>query len=90
MSPREQVQKQLVAFLTENRNKFNAPYGVIEGLKPMGKGKCRTITFGIARYFDGEIVIVGVDNISINGQGALVSRYCGHFTSVEEVIKKLS
>ena len=90
MSPREQVQKQLVDFLTENRNKFNAPCGVIPGLKPMARGKCRTITFGVARYFDGEIIIIGVDNISINGRGALASKYCGHFTSVEEVIKRLS
>ena len=90
MSAREEAQKKLVEFLLEHREKFNAPYGILDGLKPMGRGKVRTITFGIARYLDAEILIYKENNISINGSGALVSKYCGHFTSVEQVIERLS
>lgn len=90
MSAREEAQKKLVEFLLEHREKFNALYGVIEGLKPMGYGKVRIISFGIARCLNAEIVIYKENNISINGSGALVSKYCGHFTSVEQVIQRLS
>lgn len=89
VSARELAQKKLVEFLLNNRNTFNAPYGVLDGLKDMGRGKVRTITFGIARYLDAEIVIYKENNITINGSGALAHKYCGHFKSVDEVIERL-
>lgn len=89
VSAREKVQQKLVEFLSSNLNKFNAPYGVIEGLQPFGKGKVRTITFGVARYLDATIMIYQENNISINGSGALASKYAGHFKSAEEVVERL-
>ena len=92
MSPREQIQKKLVKFLNDNnRNKWSAPYGVLEGMDTLPKGgKVRTITFGVARYLDATIYIWSAKKIIIEGSGPLSWKYTGEFKGIEEVIKCLS
>lgn len=90
MSPREQVQTQIYEFLENNQDRFDAPYGIIEGLQPMGSGKIRTITFGVARYLDACAWIWSPQRISIKGQGDLAYKYVGEYGSVEEVLEVLS
>lgn len=94
MSEREKIQKELVEFILNVKNsdgsmKFDASYGVTGGMKTLSRGKVRTITFGIARYFDGLIVIWKPNNITISGHGALALKYAGVFKSIEEVKRKL-
>ena len=89
-SPRELAQKAIVRFLESNSSKFDAPFGVIEGMEKFGNGKLRTITFGVARYLDGEIRIYKENDIEIRGSGALISKYGGRYKSVKEVIDKLN
>ena len=88
-SDREIVQKKLVEWLLEHLSKFNAPYGILDGIEPFAKGKVRTVTFGIARYLDAVIRIYRPNNISIDGKGALAMKYAGNYKSLEEVIKAL-
>lgn len=82
MSEREQIQTDLVEFL-ENSGKFNAPYGIISGMKKFARGKIRTITFGVSRYFDGEIQIISPKCITVSGRGILNYKYTGKFDSVD-------
>ena len=89
MSPREQAQHEIVEFL-ENNGRFNAPYGILEGMEKFAKGKVRTITFGIARYLDAEVKIYSPKSISVNGRGPAAHRYCGHFKSTNELIQHFS
>ncbi len=89
MSPREQLQHEIYDFLVESK-RFNAPYGVIAGMKPYAKGKVRTITFGIARYLDGEITILSPKCIMVGGRGPLAYKFAGTYGSKEDLIKKFS
>lgn len=91
-SEREMIQDKLVSFLEERGDKFDAPYGVISGLSTAqnGKGKYRTITFGVARLLDATIRIFTPKKICIEGQGGLAYKYEGTFSSANEVIQKLS
>lgn len=85
MSPREAIQNKLVEYL-ENNNYFSAPYGIIAGLQQSGKGKVRTIAFGVSRYFDGTIFIWSGNNITVGGRGGLAYKFCGKYSSLENLI----
>jgi hypothetical protein len=86
MSPREEVQRKLVEFL-EGTGYFTAPYGILEGMTSMGKGKARTVTFGVARYLDATATIFSPARISVRGQGGLASRFEGEFKGLDELVK---
>lgn len=91
MSPREQVQNKIVEYLEQDAARWNAPYGILTGLHPVknGKGKVRTITFGVSRYLDASIYIWSPDKITIQGQGGLAYKVEGTFNSSEAVIAHL-
>lgn len=90
MSERELVQEKLVEFLSENGNYFDAPYGIIEGIRKIGKGKIREITFGVSRYLDASIQIWSPKKIVVRGQGGLAYKFEGEYSSCEELIKKFT
>ncbi len=95
MSKREEIQDELAAFIEARKNDqgypyFNAPYGVITGIDKLGRGKMRTITFGVCRYLDAVVKIITPTNIQIEGQGGLAHKYDGEYKSVEEVKKVLA
>lgn len=89
MSIREQLQSDLVDFL-EKSGKFNAPYGILPGMKNFAKGKIRTIEFGVARYFDGTIQIISPNCLTISGRGPLAYKYAGKFDSYEQICERLN
>ncbi len=82
MSEREEIQNDIVDFLAKS-GKFDAPYGILPGIRPFAKGKMRTVTFGVARYLDGEIQIISPKCITVSGRGALAYKYCGKFDSLQ-------
>ena len=67
MSPREAMTERIYDYLV-NAGKFNAPYGVLRGIKTpnSGRGKARTITFGFARTMDATLTIWGVDRLQFD------------------------
>ena len=90
MSKREDIQREIYDFLEENSNVFDAPYGILEGMESLGRGKMRTVTFGVSRYLDAVIQILSEKNIILKGQGGLASyhgfSYDGiSFESVDEL-----
>ena len=87
MSPREQSQEQVLSYLRSNEDCFTAPYGIIPGMKSIGKGKARTITFGIAGYLDAEVLILSPNKITVRGQGKLAYLFDGIFTSTDDLIR---
>lgn len=91
VSKREQLQLDIEKYLIDNSNRFSAPYGIICGLDNVknGKGKVRTITFGVARYLDACIYIFSENNIVITGQGGLAYKVVGNYKSINEVMDKL-
>jgi len=78
----------LVEFL-ESHSSFNAPYGVIPSIEQKGKGKVRTITFGVSRYLDACIYIWAPNRIQIRGQGGLAYKVEGDYQSAEAAIQGL-
>ena len=84
MSEREIIQNDIVSFLEES-GKFNAPYGILTGMRPFAKGKIRTIAFGVARYLDAEIQIISPKCITVSGRGGLAYKYCGKYDSVQQL-----
>ncbi len=90
MSPREQAQIEIVEFLTQHESHFNAPYGIIDSLESFGKGKLRTITFGVSRYLDASISIYSPTKIVVKCQGGLDYKFEGTYRSVQELIKHFS
>ena len=86
MSEREQIQEQLEQYLSENEY-FSAPYGVLTGLESVGKGKVRTIAFGVSRYLDATILIWSKNKISVRGQGGLSYKFEGTYSSAEQLIE---
>lgn len=88
-SPREELQDQIVEFL-QSDPRFNAPYGILTGMRPYGRGKIREVTFGIAAYLDATIEIIQTDDIHVKGRGRLAYKYCGRFKSFEELKQKFS
>lgn len=90
MTPRENIQTELVKFLESNSNLFNAPYGVLPSVDSVGNGKVRRIQFGVARYMDATISIWSEKKIEIRASGPLSYKYEGTYSSVNEAIIALS
>jgi len=89
MSEREQIQNDLVDFL-DKTGKFDAPYGIIPGMRKFAKGKMRTIAFGVARYLDAEIQIISPNCITVSGQGGLAYKYAGKYDSIQQLKDKFN
>ena len=93
MSPREELQNNLQDWIEmRSKSKFTAPYGVIGSLEPVknGKGKVRTITFGVARYLDATLFIFGVKDIRCLASGPMSPKIDGaQWKSYDEVVKAL-
>lgn len=88
MSEREQIQNKIEDFLSEHSSYFNAPYGIISGLTKIGRGKIRSITFGVSRYLDAEIQIWTPKKIVVRCQGGLYYKFEGEYNSADELIEK--
>lgn len=56
-SPREELQQRMVDWLFARRDTFNAPYGILDGKRSIGKGFVREITFGRCRTLDAHVTI---------------------------------
>jgi len=93
MSPREQLQTNLHDWIEmRSSSRFTAPYGVISSLEPVknGKGKVRTVTFGVARYLDATLFIFGEKDIRCQAAGPMSPKLDGaRFNSYDEVVKAL-
>lgn len=77
---------------SRNRSRFTAPYGVISSIEPVknGKGKVRTITFGMARSLDATIYIWSADRITVQAAGPLAYKIDGStFKNKNELIAVL-
>lgn len=85
MSEREEIQEKLVEYL-ESKEYFNAPYGILDGIRQMGKGKIREITFGVSRYLDASIEIWSAKKLIVKCQGGLSYKFEGEYKSCEELI----
>ena len=87
-SKREQVQDELVEFI--NRQSYDAPYGVLEGVKDLPKGgKARTITFGIAATLDAELVIWTPERFTLRTQGPMSRYFRSEYNSLEDLKRDL-
>lgn len=85
MSEREKTSEQIEDYL-EGDSYFNAPYGILPGIEPLGRGKIRTIAFGVNRYLDATIRIYTPKKIVVRGQGGLAYKFDGTYYSAEELI----
>lgn len=91
MSKREEVANQIGEWLITHKSTFDAPYGVIPGFANRGKGKIRTITFGVARHLDAVVEIWSPILIRLRGQGRLARTIDGQtLHSAQDVIDFLS
>jgi hypothetical protein len=90
MSPREQTQVKIRDFLEEHGNYFNAPYGIIDSVDTFGKGKLRSITFGVSRYLDAYIAIYSPSKITVKCEGGLSYKFEGTYKSADELIAHFS
>ena len=70
MSERQNIQSELADFLRDNGH-FNAPYGIIEGMAPLGAGKKRVISFGVSRLLDASLDILQKNKLMLQGEGPL-------------------
>ena len=93
MSPREELQNNIHDWIEmRSRSKFTAPYGVISSLDPVknGRGKVRTITFGVARYLDATLFIYGEKDIRCQARGPMSPKLDGfRWNSYGDVVKSL-
>lgn len=85
MSEREQIQTDITDYL-ENDPYFSAPYGIIEGMRSVGKGKIREISFGVSRYLDATVEIWNPNKIVVTGQGGLSYKFEGTYSSKDALI----
>ena len=90
-SPREAAQQRLVDHLNEHHRMWTAPYGVLDGLHAprSGKGKVRTVTWGVARSLDATAWIWSPTHIVVDGQGGLAYRVAGTYSSMDQLIAAL-
>jgi len=73
MSEREVFTQALADNLRELRD-WTAPYGILVGIESAGRGKVRTITFGVARYLDATIKVFSPTYIILESAGPM-ARY---------------
>ena len=86
MSPREQVQLQLLEFLRTHRRTFDAPYGILDGVHTMKSGgKFRVVVYGVCRHLDAQVAIFSPTDIRIKS-----NRYSAKCRSVAEAIAFIS
>lgn len=89
-SPRELAQARLVDYLNAHGRYWNAPYGVLTGMRDLPRGgKARSVTFGVARWLDASVLILSPTRIDVRGEGALAPDVEGQYTSVEQLIERL-
>lgn len=84
MTAREKVQNQIVEFLSGD-SRFN-DRGVETGFTPFGKGKARTIYWGINRTLDSVITIYQTNKIVVTGEGPHDWLFTGEYDSAEDLI----
>jgi len=89
MSDREQIQNQIVEWLQNHRNRFNAPYGILDSLEAVGKGKVRTVTFGQARWLDATVCIWTPKRLSVRAAGPASIKLGPIYHSVDDFLKAL-
>lgn len=89
MSEREEIQKKIYNALEENKDYWDAPYGILMGMKSIGKGKIRTVVFGVSRYLDAIVEIWSPNRIVIRGEGGLAYKVEDEFKSAYEAIERL-
>lgn len=90
MSPREQLQNDIVNYLSNRSGVFNAPYGILPSIENLKTGgKVRTITFGVARYLDATIYIFSPTNIAVRCSGPLYHKLNDKYKSYAELIADL-
>ena len=86
MSPREEIQERLVK-LFKSKQLNTSPMGNDTFLEQFGKGMCRVVHFGLARYLDARAIIYQPNKIEIKAEGPLAYKYRGTYKSVEEIEK---
>ena len=84
ISPREKTQNDLVAIFAGKGLNTN-PLGNDTYLAKFGKGKCRVVNFGLARYLDARAIIYQPNLIEIRAEGPLADKYRGMYKSVDEI-----
>lgn len=89
VSPRAELAERILTRLISNSEKWTAPYGILDGLRDGGKGKYRTITFGVARYLDATICIYSPTRIEVRAQGGLDRYIGGWYASEQEFLNAL-
>lgn len=89
MSERAQIQERLFEYLSE-KSYFDAPYGVLEGIHAVGRGKIRTVTFGVSRYLDAVIEIWSPKKLVVKCQGGLGYKFEGEYDSVDKLIERFT
>lgn len=91
MSPREEIQAQIVGWLGAHKEKFNAPYGILPSLEPIknGKGKVRTVTFGQARWLDATVFIWSPKFFTVQAAGPASFRLGREFHNVNDFLTAL-
>ena len=92
MSPREEIQNQLVDWLETTSGKWTAPYGILPAMETLPKGgKVRIITFGVARYLDATIYIWSPTKFTFKAQGSMARKLENAVCkSLDEVIELLA
>jgi hypothetical protein len=89
MSDREKLQLDIINWMQET-GKFTAPYGILDGMENFGRGKVRTVTFGIARTLDAHMKIVSTSDIRVRAKGPACTKYAGNFSSFDNLKKRYS
>ncbi len=86
ISERERIQNSLVAIFAE-RGLNTSPLGNDTYFEKFGRGKCRVVNFGLARYLDARAIIYQPNKIEIKAEGPLAYKYRGMYKSVDEIQK---
>lgn len=84
ISEREKIQNDLVAIFA-GKGLNTIPLGNDTYLAKFGKGKCRVVNFGLARYLDARAIIYQPNQIEIRAEGPLAYKYRGMYKSVDEI-----
>lgn len=91
MSERHDDFDQLVNFLEDHKDVFNAPYGILPSSIPgkhEGSVVGYTVTFGCSRTMDATAYVFSVDRVSLTTRGHYESLN-GDYKSVNALIKAL-
>jgi len=74
-SPRELLQNEIVTWLEQRSDRFNRD--ILSSLDPVenGKGKVRTISFGINEHLDATLFVFSVKDIRVKAEGPLAIKF---------------